>query len=188
MTSSELSYLLDKSVARRLIESLYHLDDLTADEELVLALWRQLRLQRTRLFVPSGVIHILGRFNHLAEVQAFLGAVEPLEPGRYFKRWARRLREHGFTREDACILSLATFGFDPSSGSLGVSGLITLDRPFINNFEQQRQELQRRLASMVSQLPSPYKQATLPVLWHPLALLIKMLQEEDSVDEPMERK
>ena len=99
------SHLLDKNVARRMIEALHHRDALTFEEEMVLGLWRQLKIEKARLFVPVAAMNILHRFAHLAEVCTFLAAVEPLGSGRYLRRWAHRLREHGFTREDALILA-----------------------------------------------------------------------------------
>jgi hypothetical protein len=161
------SYLLDKSVARRIIEALHHLDNLSYEEELVLELWRHLQDEQARLFIPTGVVNILQRFAHLLEVHTFLAAVEPLESGRYLKRWARRLRRYNFTREDALVLALATYGTDMDGDIMGVDWLITLDRPFIQNFETRRAELQIRLRAMTAQLQAPYRHATLPKVLHP---------------------
>ena len=161
------SYLLDKSVARRTIEALHHLDNLYYEEELVLELWRLLQDEQARLFIPVGVVNILQRFEHLVEVRTFLTAVEPLESGRYLKRWARRLREHNFTREDALVLALAIYGTDVKGDILGVEWLVTLDRPFIRNFQSHGAELRTRLRAMTSQLQAPYGRATLPKVFHP---------------------
>jgi hypothetical protein len=60
-------------------------------------------------------------------VQTFLAYVEVMQAGRYFKRWTRRLQEHGFTREDAKILGLGTFGTDEAGEILGVQAIIILD-------------------------------------------------------------
>ncbi len=165
------SFLLDKSVARRIVEALGHLDNLSPEEELVLDLWRQLQVEEARLFIPVGALHILQRFERLIEVRTFLATVEPLESSRYVKRWARRLREYGFTREDALVLALATYGTDSIGGILGVDTLITLDRPFFNNFQTHRAELQSRLAAMTDGLPEPYSNARLPVVQHPEELV-----------------
>jgi hypothetical protein len=161
------SYLLDKSVARRTIEALHHLDNLNYEEELVLELWRQLQDEQARLFIPVGVVNILQRFERLVEIRTFLAAVEPLESGRYLKRWARRLREHNFTREDALVLALATYGTDVEGDILGVEWLVTLDRPFIRNFQSHGTELRTRLRAMTSQLQAPYRRAALPKVFHP---------------------
>lgn len=50
------------------------------------------------------------------EVRDFLDEVEVIRVGRYARRWATRLREYGFTREDAAVFSLGTFGTDLAGG------------------------------------------------------------------------
>lgn len=161
------SYLLDKSVARRIVEALYHLDNLSSEEMMVLNLWHQLQIESARLFVPTEAVNILQRFAHLVEIGVFLSTVEPLQSGRYVKRWARRLRQHGFTREDALVLALATYGTDSTGGVLGVDVLVTLDKPLLNHFQVHQVELRTRLLTMTRQLSMPYCRATLPVVLHP---------------------
>jgi len=158
------TYLLDKSIARAIVESLYHYEHPSAREIEALATWRRGRLERARLFVPVEAVHILMRFEQFLEVRVFLATVEPLESGRYLKRWARRLREHGFAREDAHVLALATFGTDRVGGLLGVEGLITLDQPFVNNFRNHERALRTRLSAMTHQLSAPYRDAALPIV------------------------
>ena len=164
--------LLDKSVARRIIEALYHLDNLSYEEEVVLEQWRQLQAERARLFIPVGAVNILQRFAHMLEIRTFLATVEPLQSGRYLKRWAQRLRQHNFTREDALVLALATYGTDTQGDILGVKTLVTLDQPLIRNFETQQPRLQARLNAMTRQLPPPYRHATLPEVLHPINLIL----------------
>ena len=165
------SFLFDKNVARRIIEALYHLDNLSPEEEMVLGLWRQLQVESARLFIPVEALHILRRFEQLIEVRTFLATVELLESSRYVKRWARRLRGYGFTREDALVLALATYGTDSEGDILGVATLVTLDRPFSNNFQTHWAKLQSRLAAMTDGLPKPYSNARLPVVQHPEELV-----------------
>ena len=164
-------YLLDKNVARRTIEALYHLSNLSLEERLVLQVWRDLQIEQVNLFVPIATINLLQPFTHLIEVRTFLDTVEPMESGRYLKRWARRLREYNFTREDALVLALAIYGTNTASDILGVDGLITFDQPLINNFNTHRPQLQRRLSAMTRQLSTPYCHAILPRLLHPRELL-----------------
>jgi hypothetical protein len=161
------SYLLDKSIARRIVEALYHLEKLSSEEMIVLDLWHHLQVEGARLFVPTEAVHILQRFAHLVEIGVFLSTVEPFHLGRYVKRWARRLRRHGFTREDALVLALATYGTDSTGDILGVDGLITLDKPLLNHFRVHQAELQTRLLAMTRQFSRPYCRATLPVVLHP---------------------
>lgn len=164
-------YLLDKNISRRIIEALYHLSHLSAEERLVLELWRQLQQEQSRLFIPAGTVNILQSLTHLLEVRTFLATVETLQTGRYLKRWGRRLREHRFSREDSLILALATFGTSNATDILGVEGLITLDQPFINNFRRQQSSLEKRLLAMTRQLAEPYGRALLPAMLHPLEII-----------------
>ncbi|MGQ9627130.1 MAG: hypothetical protein ACUVV0_09540 [Anaerolineae bacterium] len=60
--------------------------------------------------------------------------ITPLYPARYFTRWARRLQEHGFRREDARLLSLGKFGTNEKGAVLGVQAIVTFDRPLVNNY------------------------------------------------------
>lgn len=166
------SYLLDKNVARRIIEALYHLNDLSDEELLVLEIWHQLQTVDANLFVPVGAINILQHYKHLLEVRTFLATVQPLHTGRYLKRWAGRLRQHRFTREDALILALGTYGTDNEGRILGAYGLITLDKPFIRNFQSQQKILETRLKAMTSQLQSPYRHATLPQVLHSKEIVV----------------
>jgi hypothetical protein len=105
------------------------------------------------------------------EARDFLGEVEVIQVTRYTRRWARRLREYGFTREDAAILSLGTFGTDLVGGILGVGAVITLDLKFINNFYTHRTTLNRRLRAMTQQLSVPFRHTGLPELWQPTKAL-----------------
>ena len=170
--------LLDKSVTRRMVEGLCRLEQLTSNERLVLNLWYRLYVRSVRVFVPVGVINILQKFKHISEVNAFLAQVEPLWPTKYMKRWARRLRQYGFTREDALILALATYGTDYEGKSLGVGILVTMDESFIRNFLAHQEELRARLTSMTSRLLPPYSYARLPEVLHPRELL-NFLKGED---------
>lgn len=165
------SYLLDKSIVREIVEGLHHAEHLSSTEREALETWRRLRSERDRLFVPLEVVHILKGFGRYLEVRMFLATVEPMASGRYIMRWARRLREHSFTREDAHVLALATFGTDEAADVLGTDGLVTLDQPFINNFRTQERALATRLAAMTRQLPAPYRDAALPAVLRPENLL-----------------
>jgi hypothetical protein len=49
------------------------------------------------------------------------------EPGRYLKRWSRRLTAESFSREDALILSYASFGYDEIEETFGVEMMLTND-------------------------------------------------------------
>ena len=113
-------------------------------------------------------------YRQFKDVRDFLDEVEVIQVARYVRRWARRLREHGFTREDAVVLSLGTFGTDVTGGILGVNAVITLDLSFINNFYAHQATLVRRLRAMTRQLPIPFRHASLPELWQPTKALAEL--------------
>ncbi|HID63122.1 MAG TPA: hypothetical protein EYP49_10340 [Anaerolineae bacterium] len=165
------AYPLDKSLVRRIIEGLRHPSELTDEEALAIALWRRLRQAGHRLFISVETENILQGFSALREVQTFLASVETMEAGKYFKRWARRLREYGFSSEDTKVLSLGTFGTDESGNILGVEAIITLDRAFINNFEANLFALRERLKAVTVNLSAPFCGAVLPELKRPEELL-----------------
>jgi hypothetical protein len=164
------AYLLDKSVVRRTIEGLAWLhrsQRLRPDQAACLTLLHTGAQDRFTAYITPQSLHIVERLSAREEVGDFLDEVEVIQVTRYTRRWARRLREHGFTREDAVILSLGTFGTDLAGGILGVDAVITLDFSLINNFYTHRTTLNRRLRAMTQQLPVPFRHASLPELWQP---------------------
>jgi hypothetical protein len=174
MLSPMLAYLLDKSVVRRVVEGLTHPDRLIDEEATAIALWRAFRESRNRMFISAETANIMGRFSTWREVRLFLDTVETMYAGKYFKRWTRRLREYGFTREDAKVLGLATYGTDAAGEILGVEVVVTFDRPLINNYEARRPALQRRLQAMTAQLSQPFRDAGLPEVMHPIEGLLSL--------------
>lgn len=90
-----------------------------------------------------------------------------MTPTRYNKRWTRRLREYGFSAEDAKVLSLATFGSDEANTILSVNFVATFDQPLLNNWEIHQSAIQSRLNAMKSDIAAPYNQAMLPQVTRP---------------------
>jgi len=171
------AYLLDKSVVRRTIEAIVRVqrgEPLRPDQAICLILLHAGVQDRFTAYITPQSLHILERLSAQDEVRDFLDEVEVIQVGRYTRRWARRLREHGFTREDAAILSLGTFGTDLTGGILGANAVITLDLPFINNFHTHRATLERRLGAMTQQLSAPFRHASLPELWQPTKALAEL--------------
>jgi hypothetical protein len=171
------AYLLDKSVVRRTVEGLarvYRSQPLHPDQAACLALLYAGIQDRFTAYITPQSLHIMERLSAREEVHDFLDEVEVIQVTRYTRRWARRLRQYGFTREDAVILSLGTFGTDLAGGILGVDAVITLDLPFINNFYTHRATLNRRLGAMTRQLPVPFRHASLPELWQPTKALAEL--------------
>jgi hypothetical protein len=103
-SSQQPTYLLDKNVIRRAIAGIAKAElgrPLTREEDDCLSLLHEARTGKLRLFISIEAFNILQRLSERVEVQVFLASTEIMQVGRYFKRWARRLREHGFTSEDA---------------------------------------------------------------------------------------
>jgi len=169
--------LLDKNVARKIVEGLIYPDRLTLEHAVALALWRTLRQLGGRQFLSTETVNILEQWSDRREIRLFLGTIETLYPARYFKRWARRLREQGFSREDAKILSLATYGTDASGQILGAEMLLTFDQPLTRHYETQRPALERRLRAMTVQLLPPFQGARLPEVIQPLEALLVFSQD-----------
>jgi len=169
-------WLLDKNLVRKAIEGIgasLIAAPLTGQQSMALRLLMRSRRAGIRVMITPEIANILSHHSDLLEVQLFLAEVEVMRRGRYFNRWARRLRDHGFTPEDAKVLCYGTFGLDPTGLVLGVTVVVTFDRSFINNFEAHREALLRRLKAMTAQMRPPYHEAKLPEMATPERILQK---------------
>jgi hypothetical protein len=115
--------------------------------------------------------HILLHPPAVSVAQAFLPHLHVLAPGKYCRRWARRLREEGFSPEDALIVSHASFGMDAALGTFGAEVVMTTDYALKARFERQFPQIRLRFERMVRQLGLPYRGARLPALLRPDELL-----------------
>ena len=52
-----------------------------------------------------------------------------LTKGYYLRRWARRLRDFGFGREDSVILAYGSFGIDFQRQTFGAEVILSADQP-----------------------------------------------------------
>ena len=166
--------LLDKVTARYAVQGLLKLAEgreLTEEELFTLDLLARSQPPTTRLFIapPSAnVARTLARLPRYSGVTLhFLSQVGVAQPARYFKRWARRLRDYGFAREDAVILALATFGTDEEGTILGMDFVATYDRSMIRHWSSQREVIQDHLTAMQQDIPVPYSHASLPLVQCP---------------------
>ena len=166
--------LLDKVTARYIIQGLLKLAekrDVSREELAALDLFSLAHPQEIRFFIVPQTAHVLERLAQLphftAIIQLFLERVEVFAPVRYFKRWARRLRDYGFTKEDAAVLALATFGTNETKNILGVDIVATFDQPMITQWGIRQSAIRKRLEAMLGDIPAPYHQAKLPRVLRP---------------------
>jgi len=165
--------LLDKVTARFIVQGLTKVGEQrapTENESIALDLFARAISPEYNLFIAPptvNVLHHLARYPHYASIiQFFLKRVEIIQPTRYFKRWAR-LRDYGFTREDAAMLALASFGTNPERSILGMHYLATFDQPMINQWRQQQHRIHQRLQAMQRDLQLPYSRVSLPQVLRP---------------------
>lgn len=166
--------LLDKVTARRVLESLLKLAEareLTGDEVFTLDLYRRAEIEGLRLFIAPPTESVLQRLETLPRyaelIRLFRNHVEVALPTHYFKRWSRRLRDYGFTPEDAAILALGTFSTSKEGGILGMDFVATFDHPMINQWVAKQTTIQTHLSAMQDNLSAPYRQAKLPLVQRP---------------------
>jgi hypothetical protein len=126
-----------------------------------------------RLFISQEAFNLLKAHSYeLApgESLMFLRRIEILYPARYFKRWARRLRQRTFTREDAKVLALGSFGTDADGKTLGVDIIVTLDQAMFRKWRDDAALIADHLLAMVIGLQAPYALARLPRVQLPDAM------------------
>ncbi|MEM7535419.1 MAG: hypothetical protein AAF639_24800 [Chloroflexota bacterium] len=95
-------------------------------------------------------------------INLFLNQVDVAYPTKYHKRWARRLCEYTFSREDASVLALATFGATTDLRVFGMQALITFDKRMINNWQNHHVTIHEQLETMKQDLHEPYCHVSLP--------------------------
>jgi hypothetical protein len=123
------------------------------------------------VYVTEETRQILLR-SHIAQVaQVWSPSLRVLAPGRYLRRWARRLREESFGREDGVIVSYGSFGIDVTRETFGAEAILTTDYSLKTRFEQLRPHLTRRFERMTCQLAAPYAMSALPEIVSPEELL-----------------
>jgi len=161
------TFLLDKNVVRRAIGGLRQISSPTPEEAIVLEFLFRAQAINAQLFISQETVNLLKRYALRREAQFLLSLTRVLLAAPYFKRWARRVRGKGFTREDAKMLGLATFGTTETGELLGVETIVTLDRPLARHYTSTLPALQRKLAAMATDLPAPFCYASLPKLRTP---------------------
>ena len=99
------SILLDKGVVRRVYEARVRLalgQPPTLHQAEAANVWSRLRAFNIPLYITEQTEHVLRRRSPLFAM-TLLAQTRALKKGRYLRRWARRLRDVGFSPEDATM-------------------------------------------------------------------------------------
>ncbi len=174
MTFRPTSVLLDKGTVREALRGVVRTEvglPLPPRQQSAYAAIQALRAEEVQLYVTPQLLHILHRPSNLPIASPLLPDLHPLTAGRYLRRWARRLREEGVSREDAFIVSYASFGLDERTESFGTDVVLTTDVALKVHYETRFDRLMERFHRMTSQLTAPYQNAGLPTLITPEELL-----------------
>lgn len=166
--------LLDKVVARYTLSGLLKLTEgisINREELFSLDLFARASSPTLSLFIAPPSARVLQRLVELPRyatiVRRFQERVEVAFPTHYYKRWARRLRSHGFSREDAEILALGTFSTNETATIVGMHFVATYDQPLLNNWAAQKDIIQTHLSAMQQDIPLPYCKTFLPKILFP---------------------
>lgn len=164
-------YLLDKVIVRYTLDGMVSLTlgrTLSEEQLAALQLLQGAAPGQVELYISPASANILGKLQRIGRfdviIQRFLDRVQIATPTRYFTRWSRRLRQFGFSPEDARMLALASFGTNADRNILGMHDFITYDHPLANLWRQRDNEIEARLDAMRRQLRSPYDHVQLPKL------------------------
>jgi hypothetical protein len=169
------SFLLDKGVVRETLRAIAHLaaQQVIPPRQAIAYQALQSMIAQGTLYLTLETYHLVRRPYHLAN--AILPELHVLQPGKYLRRWRRRLMDYGFSREDALILSYASFGLDLTSNRLGVEIVVTTDRVMRARWQQHRHAIEKRFRRMTCQLKAPYRETTLPTVLTPEEVLQALL-------------
>ena len=166
-----LDVLLDKGIVRRVYELRFRhacgqmptplqLDATNA--------FLRLQTRSDRLFITTESENVL-LLRPPLYAAAILAQTKTLRKARYLRRWARRLRDYTFTREDAVVIAYASFGIDAQA--VGTDAIVTADVKLVNNFNANYVRIKDRFDRMVTNLPAPYRGLSLPEIVAPTTVL-----------------
>ena len=170
------TYLLDKGIVRRLSQARVRILNghlLTVEQAEVVALIQALRGSTAITYLPTETVNTVNRRDpRLAQLISTW--TNPLQKGRYLRRWARRLRGYTFTPEDATLISTASFGLDTERKTFGAEVIMTLDQPMMTNYRRHLPEIQNQFQALRQNLQEPYNRVRLPDLQSPMVILQQM--------------
>lgn len=173
MTSPPFRVLLDKGVVRRSYEFQVRVaQGVAPTPSQVEVIKVQIHLARLawQTYITQQTANLL-QLRPPRYANAILNNTKVLQKGPYLRRWARRLRDFVFTREDAVILAYGSFGVDPAVPGVGVEVIVTTDLRLTTNFDTRYAEIKERFDRMTANLPEPYRNSALPEVMTPATVL-----------------
>jgi hypothetical protein len=121
--------LFDKGVIRRVYERRARLAQglqPTSLQDEAADVYDQIRTVAQRLYITQPIANVLC-LRPPRHAAAILNDTRVLRKGRYLRRWARRLRDFNFSREDALVIAHGGFGADVDFLLVGVDLIVTND-------------------------------------------------------------
>ena len=165
MTSPPASVLFDKGVIRRIYERRVRLalgEPPTLLQVEAANAFARVAALTNRLYITEQTANILRRRTPVFAAP-LLADLTPLKKARYLRRWARRLRDYGFSPEDAIVLAYGSFGVAVGATlQTGVEMLVTADLKLAARYHDAFADIEARFSEMVSSLPSEYAGLALP--------------------------
>lgn len=140
--------------------------------------YQALRQAGRSVYVTPETVNSAQRRDPLIAASLFT-PLTTLTPGRYLRRWARRRRDFGFSREDSVILAYGSFGVDSRHQTFGAEVIASMDQPLMRHFHEQHDSITRRFQRMICQLVLPYCLAQLPTLMSLDEMLTVLIQSEN---------
>ena len=180
-TSLPTTCLLDKNIVRAVFEARVRvrrrLIPLHHQAQAAIAYQALLQAGCTTYVTPETVHSAQRRDPHIAA--SIFMPLTTLTKGHYLRRWARRLRDFGFGREDSVILAYGSFGMDSQRQTFGAEVILSADQPLLRRFHEQYDHIARRFRRMTCQLALPYRLAQLPTVMSPAEMLTTLMRGKD---------
>ena len=159
--------LIDKGVIRKLIESFVKVEiniDLTDEQKKASNVFRDIVFHH-KAFITIETYNILRtKFYHQPFYKIIDEIVDVVIPVRYTRRWARRLRQFGISREDAWQVAMSTFCTDKiiQGELINIGIFLTLDKNLVERYLRHKPDIEINFYNMIQNLNFPYSSVLLP--------------------------
>ncbi len=167
--------LFDKGVIRRVYERrmrlALNLPPTVLQTEAANA-YARFKALTSNLFITEQTFNIL-KLRTPVFAAPLLADAKPLLKGRYLRRWARRLRDFGFSPEDAIVIAYGSFGVSPDRTSVGVDVIVTTDIKMSARYGNNFDVIQSRFSDLVTNLSPAYAALRLPQVKTTVYVLMK---------------